>query len=246
MSRFLVVCAAAAAVTVSSFAGSPARADEFTLAAGAGFRRPLAELATAYEKANPHKVLQTYGHVGQVIAQARESGKIALLCGDKAVMEKAQGLSFSSFAGLGLGKLVIAYRKGLTLTKAEDITKPEFKRIGIPDQASAIYGKAGRQFLDRTKLAAQIDARLIPVATVPQVTSYVASGEVDAGFVNATDAIGAGTNIGGFLEVDAKLYDQVEVVCGVIAAFKDAPAVIGFVKYLATEEARGILRRYGL
>lgn len=246
MSRFLVVCSAAVAVTFSSFAGSPARADEFTLAAGAGFRRPLAELATAYEKANPHKVLQTYGHIGQVIAQARESGKIALVCGDKAVLEKAQGLSFASLERLGLGKLVIAYRKGLTLTKAEDITKPEFKRIGIPDQASAIYGKAGRQFLDRTKLGAQVDARLIPVATVPQVTSYVASGEVDAGFVNATDAIGASANIGGFLEVDAKLYDQVEVVCGVVTAFKDSAAVTGFVKYLATEEARGILRRYGL
>lgn len=246
MARFFVVCAAAIAVTLPSFAGSPAQADEFTLAAGAGFRRPLAELATAYERASAHKVLQTYGHIGQVVAQARESGKIALVCGDKAVLEKAQGLSFASLEQLGLGKLVIAYRKGLTLTKAEDITKPEFKRIGIPDQASAIYGKAGRQFLDRTKLASQIDARLIPVATVPQVTSYVVSGDVDAGFVNATDAIGAGANIGGFLEVDAKLYDQVEVVCGVVAAFKDAPAVAGFVKYLATEEARVILRRYGL
>ncbi len=246
MFRFFAVCAMAAVVALFSLSAPSAQADEFTLAAGAGFRRPLAELATAYEKASQHKVLQTYGHLGQVIAQARESEKIALVCGDKAVLEKAQGVSFAGLERLGLGKLVVAYRKGITLAKAEDIVKPEFKRIGIPDQASAIYGKAGRQFLDRTKLGAAVDSRLIAVATVPQVTSYVASGEVDAGFVNATDAIGAGANIGGFVEVDAKLYEPVEVVCGVLAAFKESPAVAGFVKYLATEEARGILRRYGL
>ncbi|MGB3271639.1 MAG: hypothetical protein WBA66_01915 [Xanthobacteraceae bacterium] len=50
------------------------------------------------------------------------------------------------------------------------------------------------------------------------------SGEVDAGFVNATDAIGTGNNIGGFVEVDAALYAPVEVVCGVRSFGKPSPA----------------------
>lgn len=230
------------AVTAISEAG----AEEFTLAAGAGFRRPIADVASAYEKTGGDKVLQIYGHMGQAIAQARESGQVSLVCGDRAVLEHAQGVSFDRFVRLGLGKLVVAYRKGMTLAKAEDLTRAEFKRIGIPDQKNAIYGKAGRQFLERARLAAAIDPKLIPVATVPQVTSYVASGEVDAGFVNATDAIGAGANIGGFVEVDAKLYDPVEVACGVLAAAKDSKAVDRFARFLATDQARGILHRYGL
>jgi len=222
----------------------PAAAEETTLAAGAGYRRPIAEVAAAYEQQSGDKILQIYGHMGQVLAQARESGQIAIVCGDRTVLERAQGVTFERMVSLGFGKLVVAYRKGLSLNKAEDIAGPDFKRIGIPDQASAIYGKAGRQFLERSALAATIDARLIAVATVPQVTSYVASGEVDAGFVNATDAIGAAANIGGFVAVDKGLYDPVEIVCAVRAP--TTKAAEGFVGFLGSAPVREILNRYGL
>lgn len=223
-----------------------ARADEFTVAAGAGFRRPIVEIASAFEKQTGHKVAQVYGHIGQVLAQARDSGKIDIVCGDRAVIDVAKGLTFSRFAKLGMGRLVIAYRKGLTLARAEDIQKPEFKRIGIPDQVGAIYGKAGRQFLDRSGLAKVIDSRLLPVSTVPQVTSYVVSGEVDAGFINATDAIGAAGNIGGFVEVDQKLYEPVEVSCGLIGARAASGPINDFMAFLETPASRAILTRYGL
>lgn len=221
-------------------------ADDIVLAAGAGFRRPIAELATAYEKAKGHKVAQVYGHLGQVLAQARTSGKIKIVCGDRAVLDGAKDISFSKFARLGLGKLVVAYRKGLALQKPEDIVRDDVRRIGIPDQANAIYGKAGRQFLTKTGLAKEIDPKLLAVATVPQVTSYVVSGEVDAGFVNATDAIGAAGNIGGFIEVDQKLYDPVEVSCAIVGPANDVAGVGGFLAFIDTAEARSILTRYGL
>ncbi len=239
----------AVVIAVGSLVTTPAtqsHADEATLAAGAGFRRPIAELATAYKAQSGHTILQIYGHMGQVTAQARDSSQITLVCGDRAVLQNAKGIDFDRMARLGMGKLVVAYRKGLSLTKPEDVTRDDIKRIGIPDQANAIYGKAGRQFLERSKLASTVDAKLIPVATVPQVTSYVVSGEVDAGFVNATDAIGAGSNIGGFVEVDARLYEPVEVICGVRGAEKTSPATDGFVNFLATDQARKILERYGL
>ncbi|MDH7799366.1 MULTISPECIES: molybdate ABC transporter substrate-binding protein [unclassified Beijerinckia] len=225
-----------------------ASADETTLAAGAGFRRPLADIATAYQAQSGHKILQTYGHLGQVIAQARESGQISILCGDAVVLQSAKGIAFARMARLGLGKLVVAYRKGVTLTKPEDLATASFARLGIPDQANAIYGKAGRQFLERAQLDKAIDPKLIAVATVPQVTSYVANGEIDAGFVNATDAIGAGDTIGGFIEVPDKFYDPVEVSCGVLAAAPAASttATQGFIAFLETEPARKILQRYGL
>jgi molybdate transport system substrate-binding protein len=223
---------------------APGGAEEMTLAAGAGYRRPIAELAAAYEKQSGDKVLQIYGHMGQVLAQARESDRIALVCGDRAMLERAQGVTFGRIARLGLGKLVIAFRKGLALTKAGDIAGPEFKRIAIPDQASAVYGKAGRQFLDRSGLAAAVNSRLIAVATVPQVTSYVASGEVDAGFINATDAIGAAGNLGGYVEVDAKLYDPAEIVCGVRTP--TAKAAEALVQFIGSEQVRAILQRHGL
>lgn len=214
-------------------------AAEATLAAAAGYRRPLTELASAYASKSGNQILQIYGHVGQVIAQAQQSDQISLVCGDKAGLDGAKGLSFGSWVSLG------AYRKGITLSSAEDVAETSLKRIGIPDQANAIYGKAGRQFLDRAGLAAAVDTRLVPVAMVPQVTSYLATGELDAGFINATDAIGAGDTIGGFVKVDPGRYDAVDVACGVRAG--EVPvALSGFLTFLATAEAHTILGRYGL
>ncbi|WP_322513937.1 molybdate ABC transporter substrate-binding protein [Rhodopseudomonas palustris] len=247
-SAFLRPFLTGAALVVSLVAAS---ADEITLAAGAGYRRPVAELAAAYEKQSGDKVLQVYGHMGQVLAQARESAKVAMVCGDRTVLDKAGGMAFTRMVRLGTGRLVVAVRKGLELGKAEDIAAPQFRRIGIPDQANAVYGKAGRQFLQRSKLEAEIDPRLIAVATVPQVTSYIASGEIDAGFINATDALGAGDRIGGFVEVGAGLYDAPEFVCGIPAAADGkapagAAATAGFIAFLDTAPAREILTRHGL
>lgn len=246
MCRFRSVLIAGVAAAFVLPAGHEARADEATVAAGAGFRRPIAEVAAAFEKESGHKILQVYGHMGQVIAQARESGRVALVCGDRAVLSEAKGVAFDRMVTLGIGKLVVAYRQGLTLARPEDLVRDEFKRIGIPDQANAIYGKAGRQFLDRAHLATKVDPKLVAVATVPQVTSYVASGELDAGFVNATDAIGIAGSIGGFVEVNPQFYDPVEVVCGIVAAAKNSPAATSFAQFLSTEPARAILARYGL
>lgn len=224
---------------------SQAVAAETTIAAAAGYRRPLTELAAAYAATSGDQILQVYGHVGQVVAQAQQSDQIALVCGDKVTLDGAKNLSFSRWLSLGAGQLVVAYRKGITLAKAEDIADASLKRIGIPDQANAIYGKAGRQFLDRAGLASGVDPRLVPVAMVPQVTSYLATGELDAGFINATDAIGAGDTIGGFVKVDPDRYDAVDVACGVRAG--DVPkALAGFLAFLGTSEAHAILGRYGL
>jgi molybdate transport system substrate-binding protein len=223
-----------------------ARADEITLAAGAGFHRPIRDIAAAFEAASSHRLLQVYGHLGQVFAQIRESGRISIVCGDRTTLQSAQGMTFARMVHLGYGRLVIVHRKGLVLTDAKGIAKAEFGRIGIPDQTQSVYGRAGRQFLDRSGLAGQVDAKLVPVATVPQLTSYLASGELDAGFITATDAIGAGSRVGGFVEVDADLYTPVEIVCAVTATADRPQLAAAFIDFLATDPVRSILARYGL
>lgn len=238
-----ITLALTAAATLATTA--PLYADETTLAVVGGFRRPLTELITAFEVNSEHKILQTNGHIGQIIAQARESAEVTLLCGDKAAFDAAEGISFAEEVPLGLGRLVVAWRTGLTLDNAEGITAPEFERIGVPDQKMAIYGRAARQFLNASGLSEAIDPRIVPVGGVPQVTRYVGTGEVDAGFVNATDAIGAGDAIGGFVAVDLALYDPVQAVC-VRPEGAESAALDAFTAFLHGDEARAILASHGL
>lgn len=236
----------AIAAFIASGLAAPAQADEFTLAAAAGYRRPITEVATAFEAHSGHKVLQTYGHMGQVIAQARDGRQVTMVCGDAAVLHHAEGLSFAKMVPLGQGRLAIAYRKGLALARAEDLARDDFKRIGIPDQKNAIYGKAARQFLERSQLAGSVDPRLVAVATVPQVTAYLAAGELDAGFINATEALGAGSGLGGFVDVPPALYDPVQISCGLVSSAAPSAAAAAFADFLTTAPAQAILKRHGL
>ncbi|GAA5232251.1 molybdate ABC transporter substrate-binding protein [Verticiella sediminum] len=219
-----------------------AQADELTIAAGAGYRRPVTEAIAAYEAQSGAKVGQVYGNLGQVFAQARESGRIGMVCGDRAMLEKAEGLAFTRFVPLGQGRLVVGYRQGLSLGAPEEIARDDIKRVAIPDEKNAVYGVAGRQYLDKSGLSAKVDAKLLAVATVPQVTAYLVSGEVDAGLLNASDAMGAQDKIGGYLPVDPALYEPIRIDCGVL----DERAAQGLAEFLDTDAVRDIAKKYGM
>ncbi|ACO81161.1 molybdate ABC transporter, periplasmic molybdate-binding protein [Azotobacter vinelandii CA] len=229
------------------FAALPVSAAEsLTIAAGAGYKRPVAELAVAFERRSGIRIEPFFGHMGQVLAQARQSDRIAVVLGDQAFLENAGQPAFARYLPAGRGRLVLAWPTGRTLAKAEELAGPSFARIALPDERQAVYGKAASQFLERSGLEKKLEGRLIMVANVPQVSAYLVSGEVDAGFVNLTDALGVRERIGGFLEIDPALYDEVRIVAGVVAGREKLPGVEALADFLATPEAEAILARHGL
>lgn len=224
----------------------PALAESLLVAGGAGYKRPIAELAAAFEQKSGHKLEQIYGHMAGVIAQARQSGKVALIFGDLAYLEKAEGIVFSSYLPLGEGRLVVAWPKGLELKAATDLAEPRFGRIALPDTKAAIYGIAATEFLRNSGLDGKVKERLRVVATVPQVSAYLISGEVDAGLFNLTEALAIRDRIGGYLEIDRALYTPIRIVAGVVKGAEEQPALKMLGEFIASPEARAILARHGL
>lgn len=228
------------------FVASALAQEALLVAGGAGYRRPIDEIAQSFEAQSGLKVERVYGHMGQVIAQARASGKVAVVFGEQDVLEKAEGLSFSQYLPLGRGRLVLAWPKsGTPLKSLADLQAEPYKRVGVADLTQAIFGKAARESLSAVGVWAQVAPRLIVVATVPQVSAYLASGEVDAGFVNLTEALGLGERIGGYIEIPAERYTPVRIAAGVVSG-ANAPAQQAFLDYLKTPAVRAVLQRYGL
>ncbi|MHC1789432.1 molybdate ABC transporter substrate-binding protein [Solidesulfovibrio sp.] len=223
----------------------PALAESLTVAAGAGYKKPVTELAKAFETASGITTERMFGNMGQVTTQAKGSGAIDVLIGEKGFLEAA-GFSLDGAVVLGRGVLVVAWPKGRTLAAPADIAAPGVTRLAMPDPARAIYGKAAARYLERTGLEKAVAGKLLVVATVPQVTTYLQSGEVDAGFVNRTDVMDAGESIGGYIEIDQSLYDPIEIVAVAVAGAKNAAAAKAFATFLAGPEARDIARRHGL
>lgn len=88
--------------------------------------------------------------------------------------------------------------------------------------------------------------KLKVLQTVPQVSAYLVSGDLDAGLINKTDYIGIKEKVGGALEVDSKLYSPIKII-GVVLKGKEGEAEVrAMLEFLKSPEAREILRAHGL
>ena len=224
----------------------PCFAETLLIAAAAGYKRPIAELSSAFEKKTGIRVEQIYGHMAGVIAQAKQSGEVSIIFGDLAYLDKAEGLNFAEFIPVGEGRLVVGWPKGGELKTVSELVAPRFARIALPDTRAAIYGLASSEFLQRSGLDAKLKDHLQVVATVPQVSAYLIAGEVDAGFFNLTEALAIKDKIGGYVEIDRTLYSPIRIVGALVKGFEEQPATRAFRTFLASPDARAIVARHGL
>ncbi len=220
-------------------------AQALTVAAGAGYRRPVMELAERFQAETGIKADLVFGNMGQVMSQIKAGAPVDLILGDEAFLD-GSGLAIAAKAELGLGRLVLAWAKGVRLQKPADLAEPHIRRVAIPDQAKAIYGKAGHEFLERAGLAQKVRDKLLVVGTVPQVSAYLVSGEVDAGLLNLTDALGIQDKIGGYALMDPQLYEPIHIVAGRLADAPQAEQARRFMAFAASPAARQIMAAHGL
>lgn len=233
-------------VVLSLLLALPAAADTLLIASAAGYKRPMAELATAFEKKTGTHVEQIYGHMAGIVTQTKQSGQVAIIFGDKSYLEKVDGLAFAGFMPVGEGRLVVAWPRGSSLSKPADLAESRFARIAIPDTKAAMYGIAATEFFKKSQLEAKIKDKLQVVPTIPQVSAYLISGEIDAGFINLTEALGIKDKIGGYQEIERGQYSPIHIVGAVIQGFENTATVKALQQFLESPEARAIAEKHGL
>lgn len=226
-------------------AGAVQAEDSLTLASGAGYRRLVEQLCTAYTAQSGVHVQKIFGNMGQVTAQAKESGTVDFIIGDKRFLD-ATTLAFAGEYVIGKGELIAAVAHGSALKSLDDLTGQTVTRIAIADSKKAIYGHAATEFLKRKGLWEQIQPKLLIVGTVPQVSTYVVSGEVDIGFINLTEATAIKGKVARLLPVDEKLYSPILVVAKRLQQSKRPKATEAFIAFLQTEEAQHLMAQPGL
>ncbi len=219
-------------------------ADSLKIAVAGGYKKPMQEVLKAYEEAHP-KVDAMYGNMAQIFAHAKQE-EVALVIGDKKFLEAQKEVGFVRYQEIGLGRAVIIYAKGMRLENALDIDKESIQKIAIPEPKKAIYGDAAMEFFNNTKLYDKVKEKLMVVATVPQVTTYVMAHEVDMGVVNLTVALDAGNKIGGFVEIPSHLYSKIEITAGSLGACAKEKSCEEFLTFLSSPKAKAIFSKYGL
>jgi len=146
--------------TTESFAA------EITIASGAGYKRPVLEITSLYEKKTGNRIAAVFGNMGQIISQVNMSGAVSVVLGDRNFFDLS-GLEFVEYQPVGQGELVLAYRKGLKPGSIEGITGKDITRIGLPDSDKAIYGEAATEFLQNSALIKNVREKLLKLSITP-------------------------------------------------------------------------------
>ena len=81
---------------------------------------------------------------------------------------------------------------------------------------------------------------------MPQVVSYLLTGEADAGFINLTEAKANKDKLGGYLIIPEGTYSKNLIVAGIVKGFENKPEIRKFIDYLQTKNSKEIFDKYEL
>jgi len=244
---FLRRAAGAALLTLASLA---VHAADLTVSAAASLTNAFKDLGPAFEAQNPGtKLLFNFAASDALLAQlAKGAPADVFASADQETMDKADAqklLIAGSRRNFVHNTLVLVAPSDSTLglTGLADLGKPEVKRVAIGNPSGVPAGRYTKGALEAAKLWGVVEPKAVFAQNVRQSLDYVARGEVEAGFVYATDA--------------AVMKDKVKVAATIptetpisypIAAIAGGPnpeAARRFVEFVLSAEGQAVLARYG-
>lgn len=226
-----------------------ATAGDITVSAAASLTDAFNDIVKSYEGQHREaKIKVNYAGSGALLQQIRNGAPVDVFASaDLATMDKAADLidpaSRKDFAANKLVVIVPAAKEWQGKDVAALINDKKLKRIAIAQPDSVPVGRYTKKVLEKAGLWDKLGDRHIPTQHVRQSLDYVARGEVDAGFVYATDAALRSDKVKVVLEVS--LDEPLHYPIAVLKASKDAKEAQRFVDFVLGEEGQKILQNYG-
>lgn len=227
-----------------------AHATDLTVSAAASLTNAFRELGPLFEAANPDtKILFNFAASGPLLQQIAKGAPVdVFVSADQETMDQAQAQNFiapatrRNFASNAL--VVIVPTGSVNVPRSvNDLAQTAYARIAIGLPASVPVGRYTKGLLEAAKLWIAIEPKTIGAESVRQVLDYVARGEVDAGFVYATDAAIMPDKVKVALHVPTTT--PILYPAAVVAATAHATTGAKFVGFLNGPQAQAVLAKYG-
>ncbi len=245
-----VVLAAGSFAPAIAPTAAAAASEEITVSAAVSLKDALDEICNLYQRQKLDAVLRfNLGGSGTLMRQIEQGAPVDVFI--SASPDEMEALAMKGMLleetrrDLLKNRIVLIVPAGTSgVAKFQDLEKPEVKRIAIGEPQTVPAGTYAQQVLTHLGMYDRLKPKLILGKDVRQVLTYVASGNVDAGIVYATDA---------------KVSDKVKVVARAaedwhspviypVAVLKDskhAGAAKNFEAFLSGPAARAAFEKYG-
>jgi molybdate transport system substrate-binding protein len=237
-----------AALALGLAAGA-VQAAELTVSAAASLGNAFREIGTAFEAAHPGTIVQlNFGASGGLLQQIAHGAPVDVFASaDAETMDEAERrrlvdpASRADFASNAL--VVVVPRNAPVAPKTlADLAGPAVRRIAIGVPASVPVGRYAKAALEKAGLWPALAGKTIGAQSVRQALDYVARGEVDAGFVYATDAALLPDKVRVALVVPTVTAVRYPIAAVTASRSADAARFIAFVR---SHAAQATLRRHG-
>ncbi len=230
-----------------------AHAQTLTVAAAADLRPALDEISSRFKAQTGAHVTAIYGSSGNFSQQIQNGAPFDLFFSANVEYPRkleAAGLIVSgSYYEYARGKIVILTRTSSSVDLKQglkSLLSPTIKKIAIADPSHAPYGQAAVAALKAENIYDQVSSKLVTGENISQAASFALSGAADAGIVALSLAVSpAVKNQVRFVEIPAADYPPIQQACVVLKSSKQQKLVLEFESYVKSDEAAGILRRYG-
>lgn len=239
-------------MVLASLLTAPAPAPQrLTVLAAASLKLPLEQCSRAFERLHPGtQVVVSAAATGVLVKQLQAGAPGDLLVGAAAAPMAAlgaQGLLGPSTV-IARNALVVAVprRSTLVLRTLEDLQQPAVRRVGIGRAGTVPAGDYAAEALEHRALLEPLRPRLVFGESVTQVLTYVRHGDVEAGFVYASDARAAKDEVRVALVVDPSLHAPITYPAAVVARSAQGELARAFIAFLGGTAGQRILRDAGL
>jgi len=225
-------------------------AQELTVSAAASLTNAFPEIGKLFEKQHPGtKVIFNFAASGPLMQQIAQGAPVEVFASaDQKTMNQAQekGLivpaSRKNFVSNTL-VLIVPQDSKLALAGLKDLTSAAVKRVALGNPASVPVGRYTQEALTKAGLWEAVQPKLILGASVRQVLDYVSRGEVDAGFVFATDAAIAKGKVKTVTQVQG--HQPIVYPAALVATGQKQALAQEFLNFLLAPESVAILVKYG-
>lgn len=223
---------------------------ELLVSAAASLTNAFTDAGKQFETANPGvKVVFNFAASGALMQQIAKGAPVDVFASaDKKTMDQADEKKLivaetrKDFVSNGL-VLIVPKESGKSIKTVKDLAQPEIVRIAMGNPETVPAGRYAQEVLTQAGLWETLKTKCVYAETVRQALDYVTRGEVDAGFVFATDGALAKDRVK--VAALAEGHRPIRYPVAVIAGTGRKELSQGFIDFLLGSHGQSVLARYG-
>jgi molybdate transport system substrate-binding protein len=230
--------------------GSVHAEQELTVSAAASLTNALPEIGKKFASVNPGtKVTFNFAASGLLMLQIERGAPVDVFASaDQKTMDQAQAKNLilnesrKNFVSNGL-VLIVPAASRISIKSVQDLGGRDVTRVALGKPETVPAGRYAAEALINEGLWESLSSKLIPADSVRQVLDYVSRGEVDAGFVFATDAAAARDKVR--IVATMEKHKPIVYPVAIVAATQKKELSQRFIDFVLSKEGQEILSQFG-